>query len=140
MQLQHRMAGPADATALASLNKHLIEDEGHDNPMTVPELAARMRRWLENEDYTGVLFSQSGTMVGYALYRVEDRQVYIRHFFVAREVRRSGIGRAMMQLLRDRILPRRRITLEVLSQNARARAFYRAIGFREYAVIMDATP
>jgi ribosomal protein S18 acetylase RimI-like enzyme len=140
MQLQHRMAGPADATALASLNKHLIEDEGHENPMTVPELAARMRRWLENEDYTGVLFSQGGTLVGYALYRVEDRQVYIRHFFVAREVRRSGIGRAMMQLLRDRILTRRRITLEVLSQNARARAFYRAVGFREYAVIMDATP
>ncbi len=36
----------ADCPALAVLNKQLIEDEHHDNPMTVAELEDRMRGFL----------------------------------------------------------------------------------------------
>jgi hypothetical protein len=47
MDLQFIQAKPEDAQLLASLNKKLIEDEKHRNPMTVAELTGRMKAWLE---------------------------------------------------------------------------------------------
>jgi hypothetical protein len=45
----HRFASIEDCQALGELNHELIHDEGHRNPMTVPELVNRMRHWLETE-------------------------------------------------------------------------------------------
>ncbi len=136
--LQYRLATVQDAPQLGQMNKHLIEDEGYNNPMTVSELTTRMRRWLDFGDYSATLFSSpSGEAIGYAMYRDEGGYVYIRHFFVQRAHRRSGNGRVMVRLLRERILPRKRITLEVLLHNERAISFYRATGFQDYALIME---
>ena len=38
------------------------------NPMTLPELEARMRGWLAGE-YMCALFERAGRVVAYALYR-----------------------------------------------------------------------
>ena len=42
-----RVATVADLAALAEMNRQLIQDEGHPNPMTLPEFADRLRQWLE---------------------------------------------------------------------------------------------
>ena len=39
--LTHRLARLADVPLLAQMNHQLIRDEGHENPMTLPELAIR---------------------------------------------------------------------------------------------------
>ena len=39
--MEHRIAGKADVPLLAELNRQLIEDEAHANPMTVAELEDR---------------------------------------------------------------------------------------------------
>jgi GNAT superfamily N-acetyltransferase len=88
-------ATPADAAALADMNWQLIRDEGHRNPMTVPQLADRMARWLGGQ-YEAVLFEEAGRPVGYALFRREPEHIYLRHFFVARDCRRRGVGRAAL--------------------------------------------
>ena len=41
-----RHARPDDVGVLAELNHQLIQDEGHRNQMTVPELKIRMTNWL----------------------------------------------------------------------------------------------
>ena len=38
-------AGLTDAEVFAGLNQHLIEDEGHPNPMNIDQLAQRMKEW-----------------------------------------------------------------------------------------------
>ena len=53
--LSHRSARTADAAMLGQMNQQLIEDEGHRNRMSVPELERRMRAMLEG-DYTATLF------------------------------------------------------------------------------------
>ncbi len=142
--LTFRFASVQDAPELARLNRQLIDDEGHTNPMTQTELTMRMRRWIAGDEYTAVLFrgheDPRSNTAGYILYHDEGKHVYIRHFFVARENRRAGIGRRMLTLLSDRIAPRKRITLEVLFANERARKFYLAMGFAEYAIVMERLP
>jgi hypothetical protein len=44
-----RKAEASEFAKLAKLNKELIEDERHPDPMTVEQLARRMREWLQGE-------------------------------------------------------------------------------------------
>lgn len=66
---------------------------------------------------------------------------FLRQFFVERKLRRQGIGRAAFTVLRQSVwAPSARITLEVLVHNVAATAFWRAIGFRDYALGMELVP
>src|SRR6266404_2710918 len=90
--LSFRAARVGDAKLLGELNQELIRDEGHANPMALPELAARMKQWLGHE-YKGVIFEHEARVLAYALYRLDSASVYLRQFYVSREHRRQGIGR-----------------------------------------------
>src|SRR5262249_54311158 len=118
--------------------KQLIDDEGHRNPMTVAELETRMAGWLAGE-YQAVIFAApDGQALGYALFRRETGHVYLRQFFVFREYRRSGIGRAGFQWLRSNLWrDTPRVRIDVLVGNHRAIAFWRAVGFRDYCLTME---
>lgn len=135
--LKHRFATLKDAALLAELNHQLIRDEGHRNPMTVPQLAKRMKSWLRGE-YRAVLFAQRRRIVAYALYRNDGDAVYLRQFFVGREHRRRGVGRRAMEILTREIIPRgTRLRLEVLVHNRAGHQFWKAVGFRDYAVTLE---
>jgi GNAT superfamily N-acetyltransferase len=114
------------------MNKRLIEDEGHRNPMTAPQLAARVRGWLA-KDYVATLFSREDRVVANALWRDEAERVYLRHFFVEREMRRAGIGREAIRLLGEDVWPSgKRVRVSVLVGNPPAIAFWRSVGFADY--------
>ena len=77
-----RAATDEDLDLLAEWNKQLIQDEGHRNSMSVPELRRRMDAWLAGE-YSAVLFSHdNGEPLAYGLYREGNDEIYLRHFFV----------------------------------------------------------
>ena len=135
-----RLATPDDAPLLAGLNHQLIRDEGHRNPMTVPELEHRMRRWL-GEEYRAVLFEDAGEVAAYALFREEPEEIYLRQFFVLRHRRRQGAGRRAMELLRSAIWPAgKRLTVDVLAVNQGGLAFWRAVGYADYSVTLEILP
>lgn len=140
--LIHRVAEKSDVPVLAALNRQLIEDEGHRNPMTESQLADRMSRWLcEGGEYRSILFfdkANEKTPVAYALDRPGENEIHLRQFFVVRDRRRQGIGRAATRILRDRIWPRNvRLTVEVLSVNRAAIEFWKSVGFRDYSVCLE---
>ena len=141
--MQYRPATLDDCRLLAELNAQLIRDEEHRNPMTVDQLAERMRSWLAGE-YRAVLFAaeQGGESpqepLGYALFRDEPDHVYLRQFFVRREARRQGIGRAAIEhLVRNEWPAHKRIRLDVLVGNTAAIAFWRSVGFSDYCLTME---
>jgi len=135
-----RRATLNDCTLLAELNHQLIRDEGHRNPMTVPELEQRMKGWLASE-YAAVFFENGGEVVAYALYRERPKEIYLRQLFVARNRRRQGIGRQAMGTLRSKIWPKnKRLTVEVLVQNEAAVAFWRAVGYKDYCLTLEISP
>jgi len=134
------LATIADLDLLGEWNHQLIHDEGHRNPMTVAELRERLRGWLEGE-YRAVIFLVEGEAAAYALFKETDAEVHLRQLFVARERRRQGIGRAMIQRLREEVWPReKRLTVEVLVANAPAVAFWRAMGYRDYSLTLEVLP
>ena len=135
-----RRATLDDCALLAELNHQLIRDEGHRNKMTVPELEQRMKNWLASE-YAAVLFEDGGEVAAYALYREQAEEIYLRQLFVVRKRRRKGIGRMAFELLRSKIWPaNKRLTVEVLVQNAGAVAFWRAVGYRDYCLTLEILP
>ncbi len=138
--MNFRRATLDDCALLADLNHQLIRDEGHRNPMTVPELEQRMRGWLASE-YVAIIFQEEKEVVAYALFREQPAEIYLRQLFIARNRRRQGIGRAAMQILRSQIWPQnKRLTVEVLVQNTAAIAFWRAMGYRDYCLTLEIAP
>jgi predicted metal-dependent HD superfamily phosphohydrolase/GNAT superfamily N-acetyltransferase len=138
--LTFRVAGPSDCALLAEFNHQLIRDEGHRNPMTVPQLEERMRGFIQGE-YRAILFEQSGKVVAYALYREPPEEIYLRHLFVVRQRRRQGIGRRTVEILRSQVWPKnKRLTVEVLVKNQAAVAFWRAVGYVDYALVLEIMP
>jgi GNAT superfamily N-acetyltransferase len=139
--MKFRRATSADCALLAEKNLELIRDEGHRNPMTAPELEARLRNWLVRGEYAAILFEDEKGFIGYALYREQPAEIYLRHFFIERCRRRLGFGRRALELLRSQLWPRnRRFTVEVLTANHAAVQFWRAVGFVDYSLSLEILP
>src|SRR5438067_9662402 len=135
--MEYRFATAADAPVLAVMNQQLIRDEGHRNPMTLPELEARMAGWLAG-GYRAALFEDAGAAVGYALFRRDPDFVYLRQLFVRPDRRRKGVARDALSWLRVHAwADAPRVRIDVLVGNAGAIAFWRAVGFRDYCLTME---
>ena len=129
-----------DCALLAELNHQLIQDEGHRNRMTATELEQRMRGWLSGE-YRATIFEENGEVVGYALFREQPEDIYLRQLFVVRHRRSQGLGRQAVEILRSQVWPRtKRLTVDVLVTNKRAVAFWRAIGYTDYCLTLEILP
>lgn len=138
--MNFRRATSNDCGLLAELNHQLIRDEGHRNPMSVPELEQRMKEWLASE-YAAVILEDGGAVAGYALFREEPKEIYLRQLFITRDRRRQGVGRQAVEILRSKIWPAgKRLTVEVLVHNTAAVAFWRAIGYQDYSLKLEILP
>jgi predicted acetyltransferase len=130
----------ADCPVLAELNYQLIRDEGHRNAMTVPQLEQRMRDFLTGE-YRAVIYEDGEEVVGYALFREQPEEIYLRQLFVVRHRRRKRIGLRAVEILRSQVWPKnKRLTVEVLVANQSAVAFWRAAGYRDHCLTLEIMP
>jgi ribosomal protein S18 acetylase RimI-like enzyme len=134
-----RPATLADAEALGRLNQELIRDEGPRTRMSLVEMTERMRNWLAYEGYEALLGLDGDAVVAYVLWRDLPDSVYLRQIYVQREYRRQGTARLLMLTLFER-WPDKRLTVDVLAGNARALAFWRRMGYQDYAVMLERLP
>lgn len=126
-----------DVRRLAEMNKCLIEDERSSNPMNLEQLTDRMRTFLETE-YDAYLFVEDDTTVGYALVRRTVSPLYLRQFYIVREVRRHHYGQVAFRALMDQ-LQTDTIDIEVLPWNEAGLKFWRSLGFTETCIAMRFT-
>ena len=139
MALSWREASDSDLGLLAEWNHRLIRDEGHRNPMRVEQLLERMKTWLSGE-YRAVLFTEEETCVGYALFKQEADSVYLRQFFIRRDLRRRGLGRGAFTILRGIWPTDVRLTVDVLCANHGGVAFWRSVGYQDYCLTLEIMP
>ena len=118
-----------DVDRLAELNKHLIEDERHPNPMDIAELSQRIREWLAT-DYICYMAKENGHTVAYCLYRDDGSYYYMRQLYVDRAYRRKGIATQLLDWLYENVWTDKKVRLDVLAHNEDAVAFYKRYGFR----------
>ncbi|WP_127492616.1 GNAT family N-acetyltransferase [Paenibacillus glycanilyticus] len=133
-ELTIRIGCEADWELLAGMNKQLIEDERHDNTMTVSELKERMRHFMGTA-YKAYLFEQGNALVGYALVDHTRQPLYVRQFFICRDQRRNGFGKLAFGKLAA-LLDADQLDIEVMYGNEAAYAFWQSLGFRERSIYM----
>jgi hypothetical protein len=122
-----------DPPLLAQLNYELVRDEGADNPMTLTQLQERMRGWLRAQ-YRAVLFEEASTTAEYKLFRSDEEGIHLRHFSIARSMRRRGEWPTGIQILLQEVWRKGGfVTVEVLQHNESALGFWRAHGFIDHA-------
>lgn len=66
-----------DIPQLALMNKHLIEDEESNNPMSIAELESRMSGFINN-GYNAYFFIENEIVLGY------DYQMYMLEYGLSR--------------------------------------------------------
>lgn len=141
MIVVYRPASLADLEVLARLNAGLQRDQGSLQPLAEATLRQRMADWLGRGEYQAVLAERDGQSLGYALYRLEDQLIFLRHLYVAPEARRQGLGRAFYRHLRDERWPAGwPVQLNVLAVNERGQAFWAALGFETYSLTLHQRP
>ncbi len=136
-ELKFRFAIEGDVPWLAKMNQELIQDEGHRNKMTLPELEQRMSAFLRNE-YDAVIASFRQNDIGYALYKQDPEWLYLRQIFIIKTMRRKGLGRRFIEWLKNN--PRsdcKRIRTDVLVANIVDIDFWKAVGFKEYLITLE---
>ncbi|MBZ6076325.1 GNAT family N-acetyltransferase [Microvirga puerhi] len=135
---------PQDFELLGRMNRELIEDQAHRNPMTIDQLRDRFKR-LVADGWKVDLFEVDGEVIGYAVHRYEPdpaeprgERVFLRQFFIARHRRRGGAGSvALKELMRARFQAGDRIYLDVIEANPGGKMFWTRTGFVPYATIME---
>ena len=136
MSVLFKKALPADAAFLAPMNKRMIEDQRHRNPMGIPELRVRLETWLQGE-YELWYAEDAGKALGYVLFRREAGEIYLRQLFVERGNRRQGIGRMLFQWAEQNLWPGEKVRLEVLTDNEAGIRFWKSLGFGEYSLTLE---
>jgi ribosomal protein S18 acetylase RimI-like enzyme len=117
-----------DVDQLAVLNKYLIEDEQHPNPMNVQQLAERMSGWIQGE-YVGYLARIGDCIAAYCLFRDDGNHFYLRQLYVDRDFRRRGIATQLLDWMYASVWMDKKVRLDVLAHNKGAMAFYERYGF-----------
>src|SRR4051812_46280037 len=117
MGVEYKRAKPEDAVFLAPMNKRMIEDQNHRNPMSVPELKVRMETWLQGE-YEAVYAEEDGNVLGYALFKREAEGIYLRQLFIERGERTKGNGGKLFRWLEKNLWDGEKVRIEVLPGNS----------------------
>lgn len=143
LRLKLVKARESDLSVLTQMNKGLIDDEGSSNPMTIPELEERMKGWMQS-DWEIDLICKDSVVIGYALYQYrwnqyiqDEKDVYLRQYYIKPAFRRQGIGKEGIKLLNEkRFRDVTTINIDVLSCNQRGIEFWKNVGFIPYSLTM----
>ena len=125
-------ARSSDAALLATMSSEFIEAG------LKPAWGAARIGWHTHHADSVVLTARAGPEVaGFAIMRYADDAAHLNLLAVAPKHRRRGVARALLTWLEETALTAGTfaITLELRSGNGEARAFYRALGYREVTEI-----
>jgi [ribosomal protein S18]-alanine N-acetyltransferase len=127
-----RLARPADAVAIATMSRDLIE-RGLPWRWTAP----RIRASLRDRDTNVAVAMDEGVLLGFGIMQYADEEAHLLLFAVAERHRRQGVGTALLDWLEAvaREAGIRRIQLECRRENEAARNFYGSLAYHERHIV-----
>jgi len=147
-----RPARPPDTEAVVALCREMMESHAALDPRFrpaaswIPAYREDFRRRLQDRDHQVVVCEEEGKVVGYAAVSLrmhppvlEPRLVgYVTDICVAPAARRRGVGRALVDALREWCRSRglRVILLRAACLNQTSQAFWRRMGWQDYMTEM----
>lgn len=121
-----RMAGGGDYEAF----RRLMSELGVDDPIPTPE---RFTKEMAPAILVAEQTDASREILGYVLYDVLSRVVYVRHLVSAPAARRTGVGRALLHAVAEKARANGATSwvINVKLDNVAAIALYESVGFRK---------
>lgn len=138
-----RYARPDDAPRLAELVLTLMAHLG-DPPDTFDAARLANDAFGAEPQFTVLVAEHDGTLIGYALFHdtyepsFAARGVYLADIYVSPEMRRRGVGRALLAGVARDAAARQRTFVWWVGRTDEARAFYRTIADIEQPVTAHA--
>lgn len=85
----------------------------------------------------GMVAERNGRVLGFMLYELWKDALHLLSFAVSRHARRTGVGTAMIQRLKEKLVHQRRtcLVLEIRESNLAAQLFFRSHGLKAVDVI-----
>ena len=125
-----RIARPSEAQALTELAIRSKRGWGYDErfmELVMPDMIVHPEYLLTGR---GIVAEDSGTVVGYAIVKVDGKRAFLRDLFVEPNRQRRGIGKALFLKALCYAL-RMGVELLTLSGDPNAVAFYERMGMRK---------
>lgn len=112
-----------------------IEESSFEFPWSEEEFI----RCLRQRNCIGMVAEHDDEVVGFMIYELHKNRLHLLNFAVDPEMRRSTIGRSMINKLVSKLSMdrRNRILLEVRETNLDAQLFFKDLGFRAISVLRD---
>ena len=137
-----REANVEDAAEICGLARELAETVG-DDPPTEEATRARLEELLDEPRVRVLVAENEAGLVGEASFWIKpdlahgDTVVEVPMLIVAEDHRRAGVGRLLMEEVRNVASDNGASQIELIatSENVTARAFYRSLGFVETDVV-----
>lgn len=94
-------------------------------------------RCLRQRNCIGMAAERDDEVVGFMIYELHKNRLHLLNLAVDANCRREGVGRAMVQKLKDELSSERRnrIMLEVCETNLDAQLFLSKLGFKAISVL-----
>lgn len=110
-----------------------IEQQSFEFPWSEEEFI----RCLRQRNCIGMVAEREDSVVGFMIYELHKNRLHLLNFAVSSDVRRTGVGSAMIDKLISKLTAERRnrIMLEVRETNLDAQIFFRQRGFRAISVL-----
>ncbi len=110
-----------------------IEQQSFEFPWSEEEFI----RCLRQRNCIGMVAERDNAIAGFMIYELHKNRLHLLNFAVSKDLRRSGVGTAMIEKLSSKLTPdrRNRIMLEVRETNLDAQLFFKQRGFRAISVL-----
>lgn len=127
-----RLARAADTEIIARMSRDLIE-----HGLGWSWTAQRVRKAIAHRDTLSVVAHKDVRVVGFAIAYFGEEQAHLNLLAVLPEFQRAGVGKQLVAWITESALVAgiRTVNLELRLRNAAGRAFYRALGFRDTALV-----
>lgn len=112
-----------------------IEESSFEFPWSEEEFI----RCLRQRNCIGMVAEHNDEVVGFMIYELHKNRLHLLNFAVDPEMRRTTIGKSMINKLISKLSMdrRNRILLEVRETNLDAQLFFKDLGFRAISVLRD---
>ncbi len=137
MDFKLREANANDSANLAKMNLHLYTQGERSREKSVEQLEERFQYYIHDKRWNIHIIILDGNESGYVLWRFEDDDVYVRHFWLAEDYRGSGWSANVLNHLSEEFWGDKRIRIQMFASNERMREFWGFQGFKERSIIME---
>ncbi len=136
-----RPATTNDIDILSQMNLDLYSDSGHQRDISIEQMKGRFQYFIEGDIWNvDLMYLGDDQLLGYCLWRYEhdDRDIYIRHFWITEEFRGKNYSvRAVDALIKQDHWEDKRLRLQIFAENNRMKQYWSLQGFKPRSMILE---